>query len=161
MTFQRAVSNTPVLHGHLHPGLQALDSSHAALVECRPPRRLRGSVCLDRVLDTARPGQPSWDYAIGWEHRSRRECVCFAEVHSASSDHVAKIVEKKRSILSWLRQDAPLLRQLAADSERIVCGAVFHWLATDAGVAIRPGSRQAKLLQEQGIVGPKRRLILE
>jgi hypothetical protein len=161
MTFQYVVANTPTLVGSLRPGLGALVSRHAAQVDCCPTRRLRGSVFLDPVLATARPNRPSWDYAIGWKSRSGPECAFFAEVHPANSAHVMTVIQKKLSVVSWMRQDAPLLLGLAAETERVLSEGVFHWLATDSGVAIRPGSRQSRMLQQEGISGPKRRLVLQ
>lgn len=160
MKFRSIVANTPALVGHWQAGLRALAREHSARVDCRPTTRLRGSVSLDPILAASRPGAPSWDYAIGWESRSGSECVCFAEVHPANNEHVRAIIQKKRSVLTWIGQDAPALLQLAVKAETALNQPAFHWLATDSGVAIRKGSRQSRMLQEAGIDGPKRRLVL-
>lgn len=160
MTFEEAIQETPALKNHLRQGLQALAAGHAAQVRCRPTTRLRGSVFLDPVLDAVRPGAPSWDYAVGWESLSGPECVCFAEMHPANNEHVRAVINKKRSVLGWLRSDGPLLRALAEETARVTGSPVFHWLATGAAIAIRPGTPQSRMLQEAGIAGPKRRLDL-
>jgi len=49
---------------------------------------------------------------------------------------------------------------LAVKAKTALNQPAFHWLATDSGVAIRKGSRQSRMLQEAGIAGPKRRLVL-
>lgn len=156
MSFRDAVATVPSLAAHLELGLRALQGNHASMIECAPSRRLRGSVYLDPILGDRR----SWDYSIGWACRSGPECVNFVEVHPANSLHIDTILAKKASVLDWLRREAASLAELARDTERTTERPVFHWLATESGIAIRPGSRQSRQLQAAGISGPVRRLTL-
>jgi hypothetical protein len=74
------------------------------------------------------------------------------EVHPASSDHVAKVLEKLAWLRQWLRSEAPNLDRLTRGG--------FYWIATDGRVAISRDSQQAKRLAKAGIHGPKRVLAL-
>lgn len=139
------------------PDKQALKREHRAQVDCPDSRRFRGSVDLDTTLRSQHPGSNRWDYGLGFSEADTSEVAIWVEVHPAQTSDVDTFLAKLDWLRAWLRNYAPALAGL---SQRAVPGAksVF-WVATD-GVHIRPGTPQARRLQQVGIDLPRQRLTL-
>jgi hypothetical protein len=151
MRFRQAVAATPSVQGHYHSGLRALPAGDAARIRCPNPRRLTGSVNVDRALQPTQPSAPRWDYGIGFR-RGSKEIAVWVEVHPASSTSIAEMLRKLEWLRNWLDTEALELKKLTEGD--------YHWISTDATIAITPNSPQAKKLAGLGLRGPKRGLEL-
>jgi hypothetical protein len=151
MSFREAVEATPSVCRHYQPGLQALSQGDAKCIRCRKPRRLTGSINVDRALQSTEPNAPRWDYGIGYR-RGNKEVAVWVEVHPASSKHVTDVMNKLKWLKDWLRTQAPALAALTQGD--------YYWVSTDGTIAITPNSPQAKRLAAAGLRGPMRFLQL-
>jgi hypothetical protein len=151
MSFRHAVESTAAIRDGFRDGLRAVRNVDRSRLQCSSPRRLRGSVDLDKALKIALPTDPRWDYAIGISHHPHSDHVVWLEVHPASSSHVDEILNKLRWLKSWLSTDAPALQSLRAD---------FCWVATGT-VSFRRGSREEKRIAQEGIRFPGKLLNLD
>jgi hypothetical protein len=151
MTFREAVKAIPSVRDHYRPGLQALPSPQARQIRCKASRRLTGSINLDAALREQQPNANRWDFGVGYR-RNGGEVAVWVEVHPASSNSIATMVAKLEWLKDWLATQAQELRRLTHGD--------YHWISTDATIAITPNSRQAKQLAAVGLRGPKRMLKL-
>jgi hypothetical protein len=151
MTFREAVEATPSVQSHYRAGLEALPDGDAARIRCGAPRRLTGSINLDAALRQQQPNAPRWDFGIGYR-RKGTEVGIWVEVHPASSTSIATMLAKLAWLKGWLKAQAPYLWKLTQGD--------YHWISTDARIAITPNSRQAKRLAAVGLRGPARVLRL-
>lgn len=104
MSFRDAVAQTQHLGaGAAQAGLQALDAPDRVRIACAKPRRLRGSVNVDRSLQPHRPNDNRWDYAICYERDA--EEIFWVEVHPASDGDVAVVQRKFEWLRAWLSAD--------------------------------------------------------
>lgn len=142
-----------VLPGAYEDGLQALEKKDHARVKCNTPRQLAGSVNLDKALEPSDPHGNRWDYGIGIKREAGRDEVFWVEVHPASTSNVQEVIDKLAWLKKWLREKAPVLRQLTARDG-------YVWIAS-GGVAIPKGSRQARLLINAGLSFPQEHLRLK
>lgn len=160
MTFAAAVkaAANPVSSA-FRKGKQALKGEHRGLVECKKTRRFTGSIDLDGTLANVESHRNSnrWDYGIGFEEPNGREVAIWIEFHTASTNQVECILQKLRWLSDWLHDDGVALESI---TRRERAGKSFYWLATPAGVHIRPGSRQAIQLQQAGLDLPREKLFL-
>jgi hypothetical protein len=122
---------------------------------------LQHSLNLEAALTVSEPQMKQWDYALGWQSATRKDSCCFAEVHPANTTSATDIIAKKRDVDAWLCRDAAAVTRLARETAIRTKAPVWHWLATDAAIALRKGSQAAKQLAAAGISGPKRRLELD
>jgi len=151
MTFREAVEATPSVRNHYRAGLQALPTHDAARIQCAVTRRLTGSINLDAALRQQQPNANRWDFGIGYL-RMTAERAIWVEVHPASSTSIVTMLAKLRWLRAWLATEAQELGKLTQGD--------FHWISSDATIAITPNSRQAKQLAVVGLRGPARRLAL-
>lgn len=164
MNLQDAVQGILILEAGLKRGLQAL-GGHSIVVQCSPPNRLQYSLNIEVALLPILRNGKLWDYAVGWVTKKRHSCVCFIEVHPANNAHVNDIIEKKRSLETWIRTNAQTLlslkdatiRHLTEDGDDPT---VFHWISTSARIALTRNDPKRRALNTNGISGPKRSLIL-
>jgi hypothetical protein len=161
MNFHRAVSTCPLLARGLQKSLQALATAHRSLIGIDDTRRFQHSLNLEAVLSAEEPQMKQWDYALGWEGASCTHSCCFVEVHPANTISATDLIGKKRDVESWLSRNAAAVRTLAHETATRLNAPVWHWLATDAAIAIRKGSQASRQLAAAGISGPKRRLELD
>ncbi len=106
--FRRAVAATPAIAKACRPGLRALKVPDANHITATRPKRLTGSVALDRALKSTLPNAARWDYAIGHAAAAEDEVILWLEVHPATSgQHLQEINAKVSWLLGWLKSDAP------------------------------------------------------
>lgn len=130
-TFKSIVQAIPAIAGAYREGLQALESKDAGKVKPQNPRKLSGSVYLDKCLKTTNPHDARWDYVIGY-----REKAYFVEVHPANTSNVDEVVKKKKWLDVWLKTNA-------LDLKAMMAGTGYYWIASGK-VAILPNSPQAR-----------------
>lgn len=130
-TFKSIVQAIPAIAGAYREGLQALESKDAGKVMPQNPRKLSGSVYLDKCLKTTNPHDARWDYVIGY-----REKAYFVEVHPANTSNVDEVVKKKKWLDVWLKTNA-------LDLKAMMAGTGYYWIASGK-VAILPNSPQAR-----------------
>jgi hypothetical protein len=152
MSFRDSVQAVPALADAYQQGLQAMEAGHRNRVVCARPRRLKGSVHIDKALEVALPNDPRWDYGIGHYNGQSEEAI-WIEVHPASSDRVSRVTRKAHWLRNWLRQNGVLLLNMTRISDG------FVWLSS-GGVSIQRGSRQARELALAGVSFPRKRLDL-
>lgn len=152
MTFEEAVNATAALAGRYRRGLQGIKNVDRNRIRTSRPRRLKGSVDLDKALRPQRPNAPIWDYCIGLRNDRNNDRVVWLEVHPASSPHaVHEVLRKLGWLRDWLPAEAPALRQIEA---------CFVWLAT-ASVAFTANSPQRRRIAQSGILFRSRVLDLD
>lgn len=138
-TFKSIVQAVPAIAGAYREGLQALESKDAGKVKPQNPRKLSGSVYLDKCLKTTNPHDARWDYVIGY-----REKAYFVEVHPANTSNVDEVVKKKKWLDVWLKTNA-------LDLKAMMAGTGYYWIASGK-VAILPNSPQARKIAKNKLV---------
>lgn len=138
-TFKSIVQAIPAIAGAYREGLQALESKDAGKVKPQNPRKLSGSVYLDKCLKTTNPHDARWDYVIGY-----REKTYFVEVHPANTSNVDEVVKKKKWLEVWLKTNA-------LDLKAMMAGTGYYWIASGK-VAILPNSPQARKIAKNKLV---------
>lgn len=138
-TFKSIVQAIPAIAGAYREGLQALESKDAGKVKPQNPRKLSGSVYLDKCLKTTNPHDARWDYVIGY-----REKAYFVEVHPANTGNVDEVVKKKKWLEVWLKTNA-------LDLKAMMAGTGYYWIASGK-VAILPNSPQARKIAKNKLV---------
>ena len=138
-TFKSIVQAIPAIAGAYREGLQALESKDAGKVKPQNPRKLSGSVYLDKCLKTTNPHDARWDYVIGY-----REKAYFVEVHPANTSNVDEVVKKKKWLDVWLKTNA-------LDLKAMIAGTGYYWIASGK-VAILPNSPQARKIAKNKLV---------
>lgn len=138
-TFKSIVQAIPAIAGAYREGLQALESKDAGKVKPQNPRKLSGSVNLDKCLKTTNPHDARWDYVIGY-----REKAYFVEVHPANTSNVDEVVKKKKWLEVWLKTNA-------LDLKAMMAGTGYYWIASGK-VAILPNSPQARKIAKNKLV---------
>lgn len=138
-TFKSIVQAIPAIAGAYREGLQALESKDAGKVKPQNPRKLSGSVYLDKCLKTTNPRDARWDYVIGY-----REKAYFVEVHPANTSNVDEVVKKKKWLEVWLKTNA-------LDLKAMMAGTGYYWIASGK-VAILPNSPQARKIAKNKLV---------
>jgi hypothetical protein len=153
MRFRQAVSAVADIRAAYSAGLGALRPADKRRVQCANPNRLAGSVNLELALRAARPNEPLWDYALGWNAADETEQAIWVEVHPANSQHVDDVIRKKRWLDGWLRDKGQPLRQITRPQDG------FVWLASRS-VSLLRDSPQARKLAQSGVSFPRPRLVL-
>lgn len=138
-TFKSIVQAIPAIAGAYREGLQALESKDAGKVKPQNPRKLSGSVYLDKCLKTTNPHDARWDYVIGY-----REKAYFVEIHPANTSNVDEVVKKKKWLDVWLKTNA-------LDLKAMMAGTSYYWIASGK-VAILPNSPQARKIAKNKLV---------
>lgn len=138
-TFKSIVQAIPAIAGAYREGLRALESKDAGKVKPQNPRKLSGSVYLDKCLKTTNPHDARWDYVIGY-----REKAYFVEVHPANTSNVDEVVKKKKWLEVWLKTNA-------LDLKAMMAGMSYYWIASGK-VAILPNSPQARKIAKNKLV---------
>lgn len=138
-TFKSIVQAIPAIAGAYREGLQALESKDAGKVKPQNPRKLSGSVYLDKCLKTTNPHDARWDYVIGY-----REKAYFVEVHPANTSNVDEVVKKKKWLDVWLKTNA-------LDLKAMMAGTGYYWIASGK-VVILPNSPQARKIAKNKLV---------
>lgn len=138
-TFKSIVQAIPAIAGAYREGLQALESKDAGKVKPQNPRKLSGSVYLDKCLKTTNSHDARWDYVIGY-----REKAYFVEVHPANTSNVDEVVKKKKWLEVWLKTNA-------LDLKAMMAGTGYYWIASGK-VAILPNSPQARKIAKNKLV---------
>jgi hypothetical protein len=140
MTFEEAVQQTEEIEAAYRSGLQALSAVDRARIDCTETRKLAGSINLDAELQTRYPNDSRWDYGVAWRE-AEDDQVFWLEVHPANSKHVDDVLKKMEWLRNWLRENAPLLKQMQG---------IFIWVATGA-VALPNNSPQRKRIAARGL----------
>ena len=138
-TFKSIVQAIPAIAGAYREGLQALESKDAGKVKPQNPRKLSGSVYLDKCLKTTNPHDARWDYVIGYSEKAY-----FVEVHPANTSNVDEVVKKKKWLDVWLKTNA-------LDLKAMMAGTDYYWIASGK-VAILPNSPQARKIAKNKLV---------
>lgn len=138
-TFKSIVQAIPAIGGAYREGLQALESKDAGKVKPQNPRKLSGSVYLDKCLKTTNPHDARWDYVIGYSEKAY-----FVEVHPANTSNVDEVVKKKKWLDVWLKTNA-------LDLKAMMAGTSYYWIASGK-VAILPNSPQARKIAKNKLV---------
>jgi hypothetical protein len=111
--FKEAVEGTPGVEAAWRPGLQAIERADRRHIDVEDGKCLRGSVNLDAAMKHARPHDPRWDYGVGHQAaRNAAEIVYWIEIHPANNRGVAEVLSKLAWLIQWLKDSAPLLRDM-------------------------------------------------
>ncbi|RMD68020.1 MAG: hypothetical protein D6819_10380 [Gammaproteobacteria bacterium] len=126
--------------------------THASKIRPQDPRRLTGSVDLDRALARTHPNAPRWDYGIGYD-LGHREAAYWIEVHPANTSNVREVIQKLIWLKGFLQQNAPLwhLTQNA--------GNPYRWIASGK-VNISRNTPQFRQLSQSGLGMPTSNLAI-
>lgn len=161
MSFKNAIESVaePVKSAY-KAGKQALPKKHAKQVVCTDEKRITGSIFLDDALVSVKKHSQAsrWDYGIGYTSPSGSEYAIWVEVHTASTDEVSTVMNKKKWLKDFLTEEAPQLWKLSQRSKAGI--PVFVWVASN-GVHINRNSPQARMLATSGVTWPTRVLKLD
>ncbi len=136
LTFNDAVNKVPSLI--LKDGLGAIKAGYRDKLHIKEPRKLCGSVDIDKDLQASEPHSARWDYAIG-----HGEKAYFIEFHPADTSNVKEVIKKLEWLKTWLKSTASQLDKLKAEKP-------YHWIASGR-INILPGSREYRLCVSKGI----------
>lgn len=137
MTFKEAVEKTSDIKAGYRIGLQALgvNKSHVAATD---PRKIDGSVDIDKCTRMLYPNSARWDYAIGYDGKAY-----FLEIHPANTSNVEEMIKKAKWLNEWLNDKAPSLKSLAANND-------YYWVPSGK-VCILKNSPQYRKLSQSSI----------
>ena len=143
MTFKEAVMQTPNLETAWQPGLQALRPEDKPHIKAESTRRLCGSADVDTALLPKEPQANRWDFAIGYQHKNRKdEFIYWVETHTGSDDQIKVVLKKLAWLKTWMRRDG---QHLASFERDIIWVSSGHTLFTK-------GSAQVKTLAQNGLI---------
>lgn len=138
-------------------GIQALEATDRATIECARGISFSGSVNLDEAYRVAEPQSNRWDYGLGFRIATEEYAV-WIEPHSATSTReITKMLRK----LQWLKdklasKDFEQLSRLTKRT-RIAKYRQFWWV-TSGKIGIRPGTTDANRLAKNGLNFPCKRV---
>lgn len=140
-------------------GKGAIKGEYRAAISASSPWTHSESLDLDAHFENSEPRACRWDYGVGVQH-GNAELVVWIEPHPASSTgEVKRIVEKVR----WLKDklDLPIFNELKALTEATVGKGhrPYRWLHAGS-LRIAPGSKEARVLAQEGVEFPSRRIKL-
>lgn len=122
MSFRKAVRDTPDIAEAFCEGLRALRKADRQHVSAEDPKRLRGSVDVDRAVKDKYANASRWDYAVGHQVSNQgREMVYWIEIHPAKDAEVKVVISKLEWLKHWLREKAPELNVMYRE---------FIWLSS-------------------------------
>ncbi len=88
-----ALQESSQLVGHVHPGLQALESSDRGRIVESLRQSFQDSLYLDEALAKSHAEAPRWDYLLGVRTSA---WLVGVEVHPASPKEVSTVIRKKQ-----------------------------------------------------------------
>ena len=145
----------------VQPGKTAVQGRYRDAIEGKTAKtRFTGSVDMDAAFKKAEPTTARWDFGMGVALPGQPELALWVEPHSAASTgEVKKILAK----LDWLQAklQQPSFREPKALTDTGAQQGLrpYHWLAS-ANVAIRAGSREARMLALRGMGLPSSRVVI-
>jgi hypothetical protein len=141
VSLKKAVKMTPHLQNAWAQGLGALRAQDRPHVATEDPRHLTGSVDVDNALKTSQPNAHRWDYAIGYLHSNKKECIYWVEIHPARDQEVNVVLQKLRWLQLWLADSNNPLNQFERD---------FVWVSSGA-TSFTLGAPQRKMFAQLGL----------
>ena len=141
---------------NIESGKQAIKAEYRGQVSVGKNFSFTGSVDLDHHFSNAEPNANRWDYGVGFNHDD--EFIIWIEPHPASSPKEVDIVLKK---LKWLQSKLKspgyegffkLTKATQEKGER-----PFRWLYKGK-TSFRAGGKEARLLAQNGLNLPERRI---
>lgn len=144
MTFQEAVEKIPQLKDQWHAGLGALRAEDKPHVQPDDPRRLRGSVDVDKAYQRVREHAQSnrWDFGLSFQHTNRKkEFVYWLEIHTGSDSEISVVLRKLAWLKEWLNGDGKALKAFECQ---------FVWTPSGA-TNFTKRARQVKALAGAGL----------
>lgn len=137
---EKATEETPDVKGHFCKGLGAIKGNERDRFIAPDPRKLTGSLDIDKATRDRYPEANRWDYAVEYNDET-----FFVEVHPCSTSDVSKMIDKLTWLKGWLKTKAPQIDALKSKNQP------YHWIAT-SGVGILPNSSYAKKLAQNKIL---------
>jgi hypothetical protein len=126
------------LHGHVKPGIQALEARDKNHIEASLRQDFHDSLALDKATAASNPSANRWDYILGM---SGKEQLIGLEVHPATPGEVNEVIKKKEQATQVMQQN---LRP-----ERFI----HMWFWSSSGTAgINPNTTEYRRLVSAGIV---------
>lgn len=144
MTFQEAVESIPQLKGQWEKGLGALRAEDKPHVLPEDPRRLRGSVDVDKAHQKVKKHAQAnrWDFAIGFQHSNRKEeFIYWLEIHTGSDSEISVVLRKLAWLKEWLKNEGQALAGFKCQ---------FVW-APSGATNFTKRARQVKALAYMGL----------
>ena len=131
MTFKEVVEAMPHLRKAYCAGLQALRAEDKPHVEAENPRKLTGSVDIDKANLKADPNGNRWDFAIAYQHTNRdAEVIYWVELHSANDSQVKVVIKKTQWLLNWFKRKGQALAVFEKDIVWVSSGATTFTLSS-------------------------------
>lgn len=131
--FKKAVDNCSEIRDWLKPGLSAMGPNSTA-VRAENSGLIDGSVDIDSAVKNLRPGEPRWDYAVGYLDEAY-----FIEVHPADTKNVDEMVKKVTWLKKWLTDVAPDLKKLHKSG-------TYHWIPSGRVKILKNSTQYKKIV---------------
>ena len=130
--FKAAVENCGEIKNGLKPGLSAM-GYNSKVVRVANPGLIDGSVDIDSAVKDLRPGEPRWDYVVGYLDEAY-----FIEVHPADTKNVDEMVKKVTWLKKWLPAVAPDLKKLHKSG-------TYYWIPSGRVKILKTSTQYKKI----------------
>jgi hypothetical protein len=154
MSFEDAVEATAEIRGACRPGLQALQAAARKAIQANDTRRLEGSVDIDTTLRPIYPHDPRWDYVVSVQDDAGAPRLYWIEYHEANGETAKDVASKARWVKQWARTAGRPVWEFGGRKMDL------RWIASGR-VRLPKKSRQVRLLAQEGVHPPVRRLKVE
>jgi hypothetical protein len=154
MSFEDAVHATTEIRGAYRPGLQALQAAARKAIQANDTRRLEGSVDIDTTLRPIYPQDPRWDYVVSVQDDAGAPRLYWIEYHEANGETAKDVASKARWVKQWARTAGRPVWEFGGRKMDL------RWIASGR-VRLPKKSRQVRLLAQEGVHPPVRRLKVE
>lgn len=157
--FQEGAEKAGVPHSK---GKGAMKGEYRSGVELSAGHSFTESIDLDTHFEAAEPDSNRWDYGVGVKLKNGTEVAFWVEPHPASSTGEAKVILKK---FAWLKSK---LDEAKFSGLKSLCLATvqqghnpYRWQTSEDGkIRITAKSTEARLLAQNGIAMPAKRVML-
>lgn len=132
-----ALTGDSTLKDSVQDGLRAIEASHKDYIDASLRSAFADSLALDDAMKNEHAQDSRWDYLLGY---AASPAVVGLEPHSAHSDQVSTVIQKRKAALSQLRSHLKNGQRVAA----------WFWVASGK-VDFQPFDKAKLRLDQEGI----------
>lgn len=97
-----ALTSTSTFLPLVEDSIKALKSEHRKLLDTNVRQAFADSLDLDEATKKGREEENRWDYLLGVQHDDKGDRIIAIEPHSAKTDEVSRVIEKRKAALQHL-----------------------------------------------------------